>query len=146
MEEILSVPDKNLEIISVTNDTDFIEVGIRSMRKKARCPYCGEWSMRIHSYYIRTVYDLPIQGKKVKLILNNRKYFCNNPDCPQTTFAEKFDFYQPKATKTNRLQKEILETALTQSSITASRYLRNHVANVGKSTLCNLLKKKRNRK
>jgi hypothetical protein len=39
------------------------------------------------------------------------------------------------------LQEEIMRTAMTQSSVSASRYLRKHVADVGKSTICNMIKK-----
>ena len=82
-----------------------------------------------------------MQGKKVKILLEQKKYFCKNEGCVNKTFAERFSFFGPKATKTKRLQKEILRVALTQSSIAASRYLRSSVADVGKSTICNLLKK-----
>ena len=85
--------------------------------------------------------DLPIQGKKVKIHLLNHKYFCSNHKCAHKTFTERFAFFEPKATRTNRLQEEILRVSLTQSSVAASRYLRSSVADVGKSTICNLLKK-----
>ena len=85
--------------------------------------------------------DLPIQGKKVKILIEQKKYFCANKICPKKTFAERFDFYDPKATTTKRLQKEILRVAMAQSSVAASRYLRTSVADVSKSTICNMLKK-----
>jgi len=84
---------------------------------------------------------LPIQGKKVKLLIENNKYFCTNEKCNHKTFAEVFDFYEPNATKTNRLQEEITRVSLTQSSVSAAKYLQNSIADVGKSTICNMLKK-----
>ena len=66
-----------------------------------------------------------------------------NKDCGHKTFAETFSFLEAKATKTKRLQEEIFKVALTQSSIAAARYLRNSAAEIGKSTICNLLKKGR---
>ena len=74
---------------------------------------------------------------------SNKKFFCKNKDCEHKTFAETFSFFESKATKTNRLQDEILRVSLAQSSLSAERYLRNSVADVGKSTICNLLKKTR---
>jgi transposase len=141
MEELYSLPDGNLREVSVDIRKDGIEITVESERQGARCPYCGKISEKTHSRYRRVLNDLPIQGKKVKIILNNRKFFCENNKCAQTTFAETFDFYRPKATKTDRLQEAILEIALGQSSIAASRYLKKHIAEVGKSTICNLLKK-----
>lgn len=70
-----------------------------------------------------------------------KKYFYKNESCDRTTFAESFGFYEPKATKTKRLQEEIMRVAVTQSSLSAAKYLRTHVADVGKSTICNMLKK-----
>ena len=33
-------------------------------------------------------------GKKTKVIIENRKFFCDNPDCTFTTFAERFDILE----------------------------------------------------
>ena len=68
--------------------------------------------------------------------------FCNNPDCNHTTFAESFDFLQFKAKKTKRLENEIINMSMNVSSLTATYLLRHSVADVGKSTICNLLKKR----
>jgi transposase len=134
MEEMYSLPDKNLREVSVNVRKDEIEIAVESKRQSARCPYCGKSSERVHSRYRRVLNDLPIQEKKVKIIITNRK-------CVRKTFAETFNFYHPKATKTDRLQETILEISLGQSSIAASRYLKKHVTEVGKSTICGLLKK-----
>jgi transposase len=143
MNKIILLPDKNLRYVS----HDFTETGIiiyvKSARKRATCPFCGKISGKVHSHYSRTLQDLPIQGKKVKLSIDNKKYFCLNKNCDHMTFAEAFSFFESKATKTKRLQDEILKVSLTQSSLSATKYLRNGVANVGKSTICNMLKKTR---
>jgi transposase len=141
MEELLTLPDKHLQEIVVTTEKNVITIEVESTRSGAKCPYCGKRSEKVHSHYQRILNDLPIQGKKVKLALNNRKFFCENEKCSHKTFAEPFDFYRPKATKTNRLQDMILEISVSQSSIAASKYLQKHVTQVGKSTICNLLKK-----
>jgi transposase len=95
----------------------------------------------VHSRYTRKCQDLPIQGKKTVIMMNNRKFFCKNPGCSHKTFAEKFDFVKPKATKTDRLQNEITRISLKQSSVSAAEYLRGSVCDVGKSTICDMLKK-----
>jgi transposase len=141
MENIISLPDKSLKQTLVENKKNSIIIHAESIRSTGRCPYCGKLSKRVHSHYKRVLYDLPIQGKKTIIILNNRKYFCENEKCNHKTFAEKFTFYKPKATKTNRLLDEIVEVSLMQSSISASNYLKKNVVAVGKSTICNLLKK-----
>jgi transposase len=141
MEELLTLPDKHLREVAVTTQKGVIAIEVESTRSGTKCPYCGRRSEKVHSHYQRILNDLPIQGKKVKLILNNRKFFCENQKCSHKTFAEPFDFYRAKATKTDRLQNMILEIAISQSSMAASAYLQKHVVQVGKSTICNLLKK-----
>ena len=105
---------------------------------------CGHFSSSIHSNYERSFQDLQISDKKVVVILKNRKFFCQNPCCKKTTFAECFDFIVSKAKKTNRLEEGIVSLALNCSSIAASVQLKRNVVNVGKSTICELLKKKGN--
>ena len=70
--------------------------------------------------------------------------FCKNDDCNNKTFSEKFNFINNKAKKTKRLEREIINVSLNMSSIAASKYLSKNLANVGKSTICTLLKKRYN--
>jgi transposase len=141
MEELIKLLDEELQYVAHEISGDEVHIQVSSCRETPECPYCGYASNQIHSRRQRTLKDLPIQGKKVKLLLEQRKYFCKNEICTKKTFSERFSFYEPKATKTNRLQAEILRVALTQSSVSASRYLRSSVADVGKSAICDLLKK-----
>ena len=143
MEELIKLLDENLHYDGYEIQGEELFIRTSSAREKAICPYCQKPSGQIHSHKVRTLKDLPMQGKKVKILLDQKKYFCNNKECQKKTFAERFDFFEPKATKTQRLQNEILRVALTQSSVAASRYLQSSVADVCKSTICNLLKKGR---
>lgn len=141
MEELIELLDENLQYNGYEVQGVELFINVSSKRDEAICPYCGQASRQVHSHKVRTLKDLPIQGRKVKILLKQRKYFCTNEACARRTFAERFNFYEPKATTTKRLQKEILRVAITQSSVAASRYLRTSVADVSKSTICNMLKK-----
>ncbi|WP_091828844.1 hypothetical protein [Propionispira arboris] len=81
------------------------------------------------------------QGKKVQIMLHNRKMFCDNPECKYATFDERFIFLPANAKKTQRLKDEIINISINVSSITAATLLKNHIADIGKSTICNLLKR-----
>ncbi|GHT99173.1 hypothetical protein FACS1894142_6450 [Spirochaetia bacterium] len=140
METQLTLPDEQLQFVSSEVIGDTIEIKVASKRTTPTCPYCGTPSDNVHSHYTRILQDLPIDGKKVKLLLHNVKYRCLNTDCAHTTFAEAFDFYDPKATVTKRLKAEIIRIAGTMDSVSAANYLRETVAVVGKSTICALLK------
>lgn len=130
--------DESLEYISHEIIEDTIYINIKSNKIRACCPDCNTPSERIHSHYTRSFQDLPVSGKKTVLILNNRKFFCNNEDCNRRTFAEKFDFIEYKAQKTKRLEIEIINLSKNISSISASKLLGKNVATVSKSTVCNI--------
>ena len=142
MQGIVELLDEQLQYIEHTLESSILKIRVASKRTSGSCIYCGVESISVHSVYERRLQDLPIQGKKVTLIINRRKYFCLNKECSKKTFAEQFDFFKGNERKTLRLQEAILEVSLTQSSLSASKYLRRNVADVGKSTLCNMLKKR----
>ena len=141
MEELIKLLDKNLEYLTHEIEKDVIKIYVKSKLESAQCPYCGIESSKVHSRKKRKFQDLPIQGKKVLIIMDRRKFFCINSDCSHKTFAETLDFIAIKGRKTNRLQDEILRVSLTQSSVSASKFLKRSVADVCKSTICTLLKK-----
>lgn len=142
MDELIKLLDKNLEYIDYEVIEDTIYINVKSCKEEAHCPDCNTPSQRIHSRYQRSFQDLPISGKKTVIILNNRKFFCNNEDCGRRTFSEKFNFIEDKAKKTKRLEDEIVNLSKNMSSISASKLLRENIATVGKSTVCNILKKR----
>jgi len=141
MEEIVKLLDKNLECVRYEVKDDRIVIWVKSSKKGAACPYCGTPSTRVHSIYERTLQDLPIQGKKVTIVLICRKMFCDNENCSKKRFAETFEFVNPKGKMTKRLEEEIVKISMNMSSIQASRLIRENIADIGKSSICNLLKK-----
>lgn len=142
MDDLVKLLDENLEYIDHKIIEDTIYINVKSSKVEAYCPECNTASKRIHSRYQRSFQDLPISGKKIVIILNNRKFFCNNQDCNKKTFSEKSNFIEDKAKKTKRLEDEIINLSKNMSSISASKLLRENIATVGKSTVCNILKKR----
>lgn len=142
MDGVIKLLDKDLEYIGHEIIKDTIYIDIKSNKVEAHCPYCHTPSQRIHSRYKRRFQDLPIFDKKTVLILNNRKFFCNNENCNRKTFSERFDFIEDKAKKTRRLENEIIDLSKNMSLISASKLLSKNIAAVGKSTVCNILKKR----
>ena len=91
MSKIIALPDKRLRRVSYSANETSITISAKSVSKQATCPYCNVASKKVHSHYTRRLQDLPIQGKKVKLLLDIKKYFCFNKECSHKTFAEPFD-------------------------------------------------------
>ena len=114
---------------------------ISSKMSEVKCPYCGTLSSKVHSSYEREIQDLPMQGKKVILLVDTRKMRCMNLDCSHKTFSEKHPFVTAKSKKTNRLIQNILYTSSQLSSLNASKLLKSENITVCKSSICDLLKK-----
>lgn len=142
MDKFIKELDKNLDYLEHETTADEVVIHVASNRKICACPYCGTDSARVHSRYEKSFQDLPIMGKKTRIVMENRKFFCDNAGCGFTTFAERFDFLKQNGKKTKRLIDKIVDVSLNTSSIAASRILRDGIADVGKSTVCGLLKKR----
>ena len=69
----------------------------------ASCPGCKTPSGRIHGRYLRTVADLPCQGRRVILRLHVRRFRCSNAACSKRTFTEPLQSVAPYAQATGRL-------------------------------------------
>lgn len=142
MNELLKMLDKNLVLEKFDVIDNVIYLHVKSNSSETICPYCNTNSNKVHSHYTRSFQDLPIQGKKTIIILNNRKMFCQNPNCNRKTFAERFSFILHKSKKTIRLEDEIVSISQNVSSLAAEKILKKNTAKVGKSTICNILKKR----
>jgi transposase len=111
-----------LHIERVTASVHELLVQIISSSPKACCPLCGVQAGRIHSRYTRQVADLPSVGRHVTLLLSVRKFFCPNPACPRTIFAEQFPELVPSyARLTTRLREALVALGLATSGEVASR-------------------------
>jgi len=123
MDYLIKLLDKNLNYIKHEVKDSTIYIDIESNLNKCRCPYCRNFSSRVHSRYTRTFQDLPIYGYKSIIILHNKKFFCNNINCSKTTFSQKFEFIKDKAKRTNRLDSEIISFSQKLSSISVSKLI-----------------------
>ena len=97
METIINDLDSNYKLIRYRNKPDTIVFEIANEVKEAKCPYCGAVSSRVHSSYQREIQDLPIQNKKVVLLVSTRKFFCDNDLCKRKTFSEIHKFVASKS-------------------------------------------------
>lgn len=57
----------------------------------AACPACSKSSSRVHSRYRRMLSDAPMAGRRVRILLKVRRFFCDNPECRSKTFVEQVD-------------------------------------------------------
>lgn len=141
MQELLTLLDKNLIYDGHWIDNGNFVIKAHSGNPVCKCRYCGKESSSVHSTYVRSVQDLPIQGHTTTLLLTSRKMFCRNPQCGHKTFSETFPFIGKSAKKTDRLKDQIINIALETSSVAAADTLKRGAIQASKSTVCLLLKK-----
>ena len=144
IEELLKDLDKDLIVTETKKVEKTIYITCEISKNESECPFCNHSSNVIHSKYIRTISDLPIQNNEVKLLLVTRKFFCLNPKCNNKTFSERFGFVKPKAVKTNRLINYINGIGLRDNSMDAVRTLKDGGINVSSNTVLRIIKKNRN--
>lgn len=83
-------PDTGLVVTSVTVTSELIGIAVRCARVAAPCPREGALSDHVHSRYVRTVADLPWQGRRVVLRLGARRFRCSSAALTQSIFCERF--------------------------------------------------------
>jgi len=117
-------PKSELEIESVGIVDNIVNIYAHGSLEHGFCPYCGTKSYKVHSRYIRHVYDLPILGKSSVLHLRMRKFFCMNPECKYRTFAEQpgIEIFRYRR-RTRRCEIVQYRNALKHSSNTSHKLL-----------------------
>ena len=141
LDELVKELDNKLEVTRKEIKDDIMYIYCETKKQSTKCKYCGEESENVHSVYTRTISDLPIQKYKVKLVIIVKKYFCNNPKCNHTTFAEPLDFVEKNALRTKRLDEYIKEVGLKNSSIDARNQITNSHVEISNNTILRILKK-----
>ena len=74
------------------------------------CPKCGQLSSSRHSWRVRRLQDLPIQGTPVVVELRLGRWRCRNEQCPRKILVERLTNASPFAPKTRRVSEDVLET------------------------------------
>ncbi len=141
MNEFIKTLNKNYTLTNYRIKSNKVIFHIESEKNGSICPYCNEYSSRVHSRYEREIQDLPLQHKQALLLVLTRKFFCDNPECNHKTFAEQHDFVIKNGKKTIRLNEHIINTSINLSSVNSSKLLAKEAVKVSKSSICDLLKK-----
>ena len=85
--------------------------------------------------------DTPQDGLAVYHVVRNKKYFCENPNCPHTRFVERLDgFAEENARKTIRFKKYCVERALENGCKPAEDALKREGALVSNDSIARYLK------
>jgi transposase len=85
---VLALPE-GLELIKLEQSNEMLVITVASTQCAPRCPLCGSGGRRVHSRYTRQVADLPCGGQPLRLLLQVRKYFCEEATCQRKIFVER---------------------------------------------------------
>ncbi|MER6161919.1 ISL3 family transposase [Streptomyces sp. NPDC001868] len=110
-----------LVIEDVADEGERIMVRARTPQGTAVCPVCGASSGRVHGYHLRTVADVPVDGRRVVVRVRVRRLACPTRGCRQT-FREQMpgvlDRYQRR---TARLTMQVKAVAKESAGRAGSR-------------------------
>jgi transposase len=113
---------ENLMIEQIIQQDHRVIVLVKSTVPTSCCPLCASTSENVHSYYLRTLSDLPSSGFAVLLKLTVRRFFCRNPRCARRIFTERLaDLVEPWAQMTNQLRKALCGLSFATSAEVGSR-------------------------
>lgn len=101
-----------LVIEDVVDEGERIVVRARTPRGPAVCPVCGASSGRVHGFHLRTVADVPVDGRRVVVRVRVRRLVCPTRGCRQT-FREQMpgvlERYQRRTARLSRHVKVVVK-------------------------------------
>lgn len=121
MHAINPAPDV-LRIETLAIDRQHVVIYLRSAAQNAICPSCARASARIHSRYWRHAADVPLSGNAVRIRVQSRRFFCDEAECDQQIFCERFPgVLEPYARLTDRAKQVLLELTHASNAEQAAR-------------------------
>jgi transposase len=118
-----------------------VHVLARTCAGEAACTGCGAVSRRVHSSYQRQLADTAAGGQEVLIGLQVRRFFCGNPACGKTTFAEQVPGLTVRyGRRTCTLQAVLQAVALALGGRAGARLTGRLACTVSRSTLIRLIR------
>lgn len=131
---------EEIRIINITENKNEIHFLAESEKTFCKCPKCNSLSNKIHSKYIRTIKDLPVNNKKVYINLITHKFFCINSNCNLKIFTERFTFIDKYKRVTDRMSEFIIKLGSLLSAEQASKLMKIFIVDLSPDTILNMIK------
>jgi transposase len=114
-----------LVIEDVADDGEAIRVVARTRDVPVACPVCGVPTGKVHGYHIRTVMDVPVDGRQVVARVRVRRLVCPVLGCRRQTFREQVSgLIERLQRRTTRLTSQVAEVVKELCGRAASRLTR----------------------
>ncbi|MFB9876990.1 ISL3 family transposase [Planobispora siamensis] len=96
-----------LVIEDVAAESEQVVVRARTPQRDALCPACGGSSRRVHGYQLRTVMDVPVDGRRVVVRVRVRRLRCPKRGCRHTFREQVPGVLERYQRRTARLTKQV---------------------------------------
>lgn len=129
-----------LRLDGIVINTDCVTITVTSCQTQVLCPSCRETASREHSRYTRSPSDLPIAGRRIRLRLSVRRFFCDNQACQRRTFVERLPgVVRTYARRTERLAETQRQIGIALGGEAGARSAAQHGMPVSPDTLLRLV-------
>ena len=129
----------NYKVQGFFEENGLLVIELKSVAKRAVCPFCGTESMTKNGSKKREIADTPIRGKAVKLVIMAYQWKCENAGCKRKVFNDGSFMAEKFKGRTLELDQLILAVASEFSSEGASRILKRMGVSVSNDTIDKML-------
>ncbi|MGW0538430.1 ISL3 family transposase [Streptomyces sp. NPDC003032] len=124
----------------MSSDGCVVRVDARAREVARPCPDCGANSVRVHSWYERSLDDVPVGGRSVVVQLSVRRLYCDAVECRRRSFAEQIDgLTAPYGRRTAILAGMLHEIALALAGRAGARLAAELHVTVSRTTSLSML-------
>ncbi len=130
-----------LVIKDVADDGETIRVLARTRDVHFPCPMCGVPTGKVHGYHVRTVTDVPVDGRRVVVNVRVRRLVCPVLGCRRQTFREQVPgLIERLQRRTTRLTSQVSEVVKELCGRAAARLTRSLAVPVSFATALRVLR------
>jgi zinc-finger of transposase IS204/IS1001/IS1096/IS1165 len=103
-QNLLTSPFSDIRLVSAAVVDGVWVAEAQKLSTAAACPRCQAVSSARHSSYQRRLWDLPIQGRPVRITLTVGRWQSRNAECSQSIFTERLPgIVDPRSRQTRRV-------------------------------------------
>nr|WP_107081879.1 ISL3 family transposase [Streptomyces sp. SBT349] len=116
-----------LVVEGVADDGEVIRVIARTRDVPVPCPVCGAPTGKVHGYHLRTVTDVPVDGRQVVVRVRVRRLVCRVLGCRRQTFREQvpglIERLQRRTTRLTRQVSQVVKELCGRAASRLSQFL-----------------------
>ena len=131
-------------VVSVHSVREHFHIVLRSRCPAGTCPDCDRPSRRVQSRYLRRPSDLPVGGRRVVLMIEARRFWCDTVVCGRRIFCEQFDsrVLARYGRRTERLETIVHQLGLALGGRPGAAFAKRLMVPVSKDTLLRVVRRR----